>query len=793
MKNLVNFIKENYLKEDAPASTFRGTGRGQQTFSDLELQNQMRQNKRTGLFGGEVSDENQSQEYLDAKAELARRRGETSTGTSSSSTGTQSSYGSDNATFYKGIGVDSTEKPEWVDRWAAKWGDDPAKVEGMRQQALANPETRAFASDMAKPYTQQPASQESSTTTTPNTKQRTIKLTAYEWDTPDPVTHKRRLKRDANGNLVTHIIEKPIPTDVSDQISPQYWITHQDFENAYGHPYDAFSETDRKAFFRLADTASNARTRTEGPATDYHAIPSIIRPNTVPVMDAETGMPSSWVGGSDERVAPSVNQGERRKQQAKLESQKAEAEKRSKADAQNRAEMVKQLQADLETSPSRTADNGDREPGIQLAPVYGGEYHGGSPTEQEDNEESQRQMYKTPGIQEPVTAALQAAAAKLAPTGKAVMDFVRKNNERAEKERLAAPEFQDVSVGPSRLGGINQPLDASEGEKTEEPKFSPRPGLYPTAQNPLNYGVKTETKPQEVRFAPAGREGYVVPESPEFEKLSPDEQVRMAVQALTRGEAHKFFGGRQATKGGFLGIGGQPINRFSEDNSGTTPSETEFQNRVAKRLNKMLDEYEKGTASEKGDSLLRYGMPGVAGPDLVGETERQLSGATEKPQVKSGVDVTSQMPFSFKNYMDRFSKKTSTLKDMPQETPNKQQKFEEPKSSEDVSTFDKQYNDWLANQAKQDYSVQIPQQSQQQNSLETRLPNQQQAAFTKAGELRRQAYNTAISTFKGLTGREIPDPKSPMQRKLFMQVLNKELGKLKLPQNAEESLPPWMR
>lgn len=70
---------ENELKmlseSEAPASTFRGTGSGQQRFSDLELETQMRRNKRTGFLGAEVPDEKQSREYLDAKAELERRRG----------------------------------------------------------------------------------------------------------------------------------------------------------------------------------------------------------------------------------------------------------------------------------------------------------------------------------------------------------------------------------------------------------------------------------------------------------------------------------------------------------------------------------------------------------------------------------------------------------------------------------------------------------------------------------------------------------------------------------------------
>lgn len=63
------------VESEAPASTFRGTGAGQQRFSDEELETQMRKHKRSGFLGAEIADEKQSREYLDAKAELERRRG----------------------------------------------------------------------------------------------------------------------------------------------------------------------------------------------------------------------------------------------------------------------------------------------------------------------------------------------------------------------------------------------------------------------------------------------------------------------------------------------------------------------------------------------------------------------------------------------------------------------------------------------------------------------------------------------------------------------------------------------
>ena len=88
MNNLTNFYKnksevlaeqikilENQLKqleENAPASVFKAGAQGQQAFSDDQLRDQMRQHKKSSLFKT-YRDEDQTQEYRDAQAELARR------------------------------------------------------------------------------------------------------------------------------------------------------------------------------------------------------------------------------------------------------------------------------------------------------------------------------------------------------------------------------------------------------------------------------------------------------------------------------------------------------------------------------------------------------------------------------------------------------------------------------------------------------------------------------------------------------------------------------------------------
>ena len=76
LQEQVNFLEaqlQQLVENSPPASTFSGTGQGQQTFNDEQLKDQMRQHKRSGFFGAEVADDKQTQEYKDARDELARR------------------------------------------------------------------------------------------------------------------------------------------------------------------------------------------------------------------------------------------------------------------------------------------------------------------------------------------------------------------------------------------------------------------------------------------------------------------------------------------------------------------------------------------------------------------------------------------------------------------------------------------------------------------------------------------------------------------------------------------------
>jgi hypothetical protein len=69
---LENKLK-NIIEQSPPASVFVSGEKGQPAFSDEQLRDQMRANKRTNLFGPAISDDKQSQAYRDAQAELNRR------------------------------------------------------------------------------------------------------------------------------------------------------------------------------------------------------------------------------------------------------------------------------------------------------------------------------------------------------------------------------------------------------------------------------------------------------------------------------------------------------------------------------------------------------------------------------------------------------------------------------------------------------------------------------------------------------------------------------------------------
>jgi len=193
-----------------------------------------------------------------------------------------------------------------------------------------------------------------------------------------------------------------------------------------------------------------------------------------------------------------------------------------------------------------------------------------------------------------------------------------------EKARQGSGEAQPV--GPGRKGAKpSQTAEPSEQApvQTGAPESAKQLANLYTARMTggdvlgRKYSKQPESaKAEEVKIPEMGvtqksPTKYVVPESEEWEKMSPQEQLAMAQSALKNDEANKFFGGREGKKGGFLGIGGEKTYRFSEDNSGQTPEETARLNRQAKMLNNLLNTQDAGAMSQQlSDILFKYNNNG---------------------------------------------------------------------------------------------------------------------------------------------------------------------------------------
>jgi len=79
-----------------------------------------------------------------------------------------------------------------------------------------------------------------------------------------------------------------LAVDDTKKISPSYWVTQKDFQDAFGRRYDAMSEQDRQDFFGLVGS-SQPRRYTEGPAAGQ-VIPSTRRPDFIPTYQDVDGV-----------------------------------------------------------------------------------------------------------------------------------------------------------------------------------------------------------------------------------------------------------------------------------------------------------------------------------------------------------------------------------------------------------------------------------------------------------------------------------------------------------------------
>ena len=454
-------ILENLLNEDAPASTFSGTGQGQQTFSDQQLRDQMKQNKRTGLFGAEVANDKQNQAYKDAEAELARREGKGGVNLVNTSKPGESPRVDLDPSIKQSSNVKTDRVAgDWVERYAQKLGEDPRKIEAMRRGVI---------------------------------------------DT---------LGGDAG---------KPMDTSMtSDQVAQR--------------GVDAYNKAKEYVvgLQNQAKAAAPASTPASAPARSS-------TPSAAPTTAPKT------------KPAPKEERG---------------------------------LGIDVERGQF---------------PIY--------PEGQEDS------TYTEPSAQAPAQTGAPESAKQLA--------------------QLYAARMTGGDVFGRKYSKQPKPAKAEEDKITE-----------------IGVGGPKHTAPT-----------YVVPESEEWGKLSPEEQVAMAQTALQREEGHKFFGGREGKKGGFLGMGGERTYRFSEDNSGQTPEETARLNRQAKMLNALLNSHDADAKASQGEMPTASPSATTAGAlessrqlaqMYANRMGRRVSKAPATPQAAvAPKEQVSSFDSAFKAYQDR--------------------------------------------------------------------------------------------------------------------------------------------
>jgi len=399
------------------------------------------------------------------------------------------------------------------------------------------------------------------------------------------------------------------------RISPVYQVTQGDFQTATGQEYDPRNPQHRQLFFDLASRGAPTWSATagvgEGPAYGSQAFYTMRgRPKDIP----EFGTPEAWYDKETGQIARTTE---------KSREKTAEKEAIEKInDRENKLNSVTDFVVNW-NYPNRPEPAPAPEPAQEPQDNFPFDVERGQfPIQQpEDNfpfDVERGQFPIFPKRASKFGQALNKAAENvIGSVGPKVSDFIKKNLAQTTPNAM-----REKLYGTTDVPGAVPVPDQERGQFPIFPEGEPEQDSTPEKEIQT---VKLGTEVPEFK-------GYVVPESEEWNKLSDSEKLAMAAYALSRGEVHKFTGGRQQTKGGFLGLGGEKVNRFSEDNRGETPSETAYLNRVAKMLNQMLDSDE-GKAKE-----YREFAPEIETGILQGE---------------SPVNLKSETPKSAKDYMDK--------------------------------------------------------------------------------------------------------------------------------------------
>jgi hypothetical protein len=473
---------------------------------------------------------------------------------------------------------------------------------------------------------------------------------------PGDIAH---MHKQAGGSQQSYALPKakstdpnadPTLFDVSDKkISPAYWVTYQDFEKATGERYDARNPKHRQTFFDLNSSGESTVAPTagvgQGPAygsMEYNTMRR--RPKNVP----QFGTPGARYDRLDDgELAATTPQSRARAQRAAdaEEDRKKMEAGIAQRDAEIKAQAEKTVGGELAMDYfKKWADRDTEELNKQKSARQNYIDQIGDSL---DNDGSRRIVDVDPSVKRPGDIQYDMDSKTPSMTWDEI-EQETKGERKREGPGRAVGDAQNALVNAAGKLVSDKAKDVSDLLKKNLMTFNP----YPEQSQEVNFGP--------AKYTPGT---YVVPESDVWNNMSPEEQLAMTQAALQRGESHKFFGGREAKKGGFLGIGGERTFRFSEDNSGQTPEETARLNRQAKMLNALLDQNDAGAKVDQAET--KQGPKSESGQAI--DSARQLArmyasrlqggDATGRRYSKAPtIDLKSETPAGTQQYLDQFRK-----------------------------------------------------------------------------------------------------------------------------------------
>jgi hypothetical protein len=455
----------------------------------------------------------------------------------------------------------------------------------------------------------------------------------------------------------------------TERISPMYNVTQGDFKRLTGMNYDARNKEHQRLFFDINARGKKGFGDFGTPEAMYDVVDGQVAATTPESRRRSRSQ-------EDDRLARERIDAEMSAQDAAI---RAQAEKNvagelaldymknwgnkdiatDDLEKQRRQNYIYDLERDLKNDGSRTID----EPQMTVsspAPVRRG----------------------SSAVSDAQNALAGAAGRFVSDKAKDVSDFLKKNlmtyNPYPKEERGADPDIQrgQFPIYPDEnTGGMNATGSIEDFEKAQAKP--PIPWALGIEKQLKKYRAKStkdqmpqeEEGPTEVGIGPEKyqKATYVVPGSQAWEAMDQDQKMAMTIAALQRGESHKFFGGREQTTGGFLGMGGKKTGRFSVDTSDANV------NQIARQLNDMLDKYDAGAMAQQ---------QAEANPVVSAAVETGAGMGVQTGESKGF--KKSNLPFNAADIITRLSKnkKFSTKADIPSDFEDAMEKWRESNAPE---------------------------------------------------------------------------------------------------------------